>query len=173
MTQSSQESLRIKLGIGQGSSEDVAQQLNEEEQLLVITRLHQVLRPFMLRRTKQEVEAELPGKTEHVLRCAMSAWQTALYQQITGQVPSLSGSFRRAFHVRSHTEQQCVLAIRGQSRPWTLWMFAICESVTCSTMAVRGVRTQNPQCMVAVPSIFHAEVLPHLLSSLEKNCSDA
>ena len=70
----------------QGSSEDVAQQLNEEEQLLVITRLHQVLRPFMLRRTKREVEAELPGKTEHVLRCAMSAWQTALYKQITEQV---------------------------------------------------------------------------------------
>jgi len=29
--------------------------LNEEEQLLIINRLHQVLRPFLLRRIKKEV----------------------------------------------------------------------------------------------------------------------
>lgn len=43
----------------------------------------QVLRPFMLRRTKREVEKELPSKTEHIVKCAMSAWQKILYQQIT------------------------------------------------------------------------------------------
>ena len=31
-------------------------QLNEEEKLLIINRLHQVLRPFLLRRVKKEVE---------------------------------------------------------------------------------------------------------------------
>lgn len=30
-------------------------QLNEEEKLLIINRLHQVLRPFLLRRVKKEV----------------------------------------------------------------------------------------------------------------------
>lgn len=49
----------------------------------------QVLRPFMLRRTKREVEKELPSKTEHVVKCAMSAWQKVLYQQITDKVLSL------------------------------------------------------------------------------------
>jgi ATP-dependent helicase STH1/SNF2 len=39
-----------------------AVQLNEEEKLLIINRLHQVLRPFLLRRVKKEVEAELPDK---------------------------------------------------------------------------------------------------------------
>ena len=48
--------------------------------------LVQVLRPFMLRRTKREVEKELPSKTEHVVKCAMSAWQKILYQQITDKV---------------------------------------------------------------------------------------
>ena len=49
----------------------------------------QVLRPFMLRRTKREVEKELPSKTEHVVKCAMSAWQKVLYQQITDKASSL------------------------------------------------------------------------------------
>ena len=50
----------------------------------------QVLRPFMLRRTKREVEKELPSKTEHVVKCAMSAWQKILYQQITGKASMCS-----------------------------------------------------------------------------------
>jgi hypothetical protein len=56
--------------------------LTEEEQLLVITRLHQVLRPFMLRRTKAEVEADLPSKASRVVRCGLSAWQALWYKQI-------------------------------------------------------------------------------------------
>ena len=36
--------------------------LGEEESLLVINRLHQVLRPFMLRRLKDSVATELPPK---------------------------------------------------------------------------------------------------------------
>lgn len=59
---------------GQGGDAD-SQHLTEEEQLLVINRLHQVIRPFMLRRTKREVEKELPNKIEHVIKCDMSAWQ--------------------------------------------------------------------------------------------------
>ena len=36
--------------------------LNEEEMLLVTNRLHQALRPFMLRRLKETVASELPSK---------------------------------------------------------------------------------------------------------------
>ena len=43
----------------------------------------------MLRRTKREVEKELPSKTEHVVKCAMSAWQKILYQQITDKASCL------------------------------------------------------------------------------------
>ena len=49
--------------------------LSEEEQLLIINRLHQVLRPFLLRRVKKEVESELPNKIERVIKIEMSAWQ--------------------------------------------------------------------------------------------------
>lgn len=37
-------------------------ELNEEETILIIRRLHKVLRPFLLRRLKKEVEAQLPDK---------------------------------------------------------------------------------------------------------------
>jgi ATP-dependent helicase STH1/SNF2 len=57
-------------------------ELNEEEQLLVIRRLHKVLRPFLLRRLKKDVEKDLPDKQERVIKCRFSALQTKLYKQL-------------------------------------------------------------------------------------------
>ena len=37
-------------------------ELNQEETMLIIRRLHKVLRPFLLRRLKKEVESQLPEK---------------------------------------------------------------------------------------------------------------
>ncbi|XVE66041.1 hypothetical protein DITRI_Ditri08aG0049500 [Diplodiscus trichospermus] len=92
--------------------------LTDEEQLLIIRRLHQVclhlvsnlviypwlifdkfldfqvIRPFILRRTKDEVEKYLPGKSQVILKCDLSAWQKAYYQQVTekGRVGLDNGS---------------------------------------------------------------------------------
>ncbi|KAK7751327.1 transcriptional regulator [Diatrype stigma] len=57
-------------------------ELNEEEQILVIRRLHKVLQPFLLRRLKKDVEKDLPDKTEKVIKCKFSALQTRLYKQM-------------------------------------------------------------------------------------------
>ena len=57
-------------------------ELTEEESLLIIRRLHKVLRPFLLRRLKKDVEKDLPDKIEHVLKCKMSALQSKLYEQM-------------------------------------------------------------------------------------------
>ncbi|KAI8975711.1 SNF2 family N-terminal domain-containing protein [Mycotypha africana] len=57
-------------------------ELNEEEQLLIIKRLHKVLRPFLLRRLKKDVESELPDKVEIVVKCKLSALQQVLYNQM-------------------------------------------------------------------------------------------
>ncbi|KAF5377272.1 hypothetical protein D9615_006425 [Tricholomella constricta] len=57
-------------------------ELNEEEALLIIRRLHKVLRPFLLRRLKKDVESELPDKVEKVIKVRMSALQTQLYKQM-------------------------------------------------------------------------------------------
>jgi ATP-dependent helicase STH1/SNF2 len=57
-------------------------ELNEEEQLLIIRRLHKVLRPFLLRRLKKDVESELPDKVENVIKIKMSGLQSQLYKQM-------------------------------------------------------------------------------------------
>ncbi|KAI9882186.1 MAG: hypothetical protein M1823_006069 [Watsoniomyces obsoletus] len=57
-------------------------ELNEEEQLLIIRRLHKVLRPFLLRRLKKDVEKDLPEKQERVIKCVFSALQAKLYKQM-------------------------------------------------------------------------------------------
>ena len=57
-------------------------ELTEEETLLIIRRLHKVLRPFLLRRLKKDVEKDLPDKVETVIKCKMSALQRVLYDQM-------------------------------------------------------------------------------------------
>ena len=60
-----------------------AQKLGEEEQMLIIHRLHIVLRPFLLRREKSEVLKDLPDKQEHVVRVELSEWQKIAYEQMS------------------------------------------------------------------------------------------
>lgn len=57
-------------------------ELTEEETLLIIRRLHKVLRPFLLRRLKKDVEKDLPDKIEKVIKCKMSGLQVKLYDQM-------------------------------------------------------------------------------------------
>ena len=64
-------------------------ELAEEEKLLIIHRLHQVLRPFILRRMKKEVASQLPEKVERVLKCDLSAWQKVVYNQISHRTISV------------------------------------------------------------------------------------
>ena len=64
-----------------GESEE-AVGLAHEERMLVIHRLHEVLRPFVLRRVKSAVLGQLPEKVEKVLRVDLTAWQQVLYEQI-------------------------------------------------------------------------------------------
>ena len=53
--------------------------LNQLDEQLLITRLHDVLRPFLLRRTKHDVLHELPEKHEFTIWCPLSGWQKAIY----------------------------------------------------------------------------------------------
>jgi SNF2 family DNA or RNA helicase len=77
----------------QGSKdEQKSDVLNEEERILIINRLHAVLRPFVMRRIKDNVLDQLPDKTELVVRCELSAWQKIAYRQLaehgcTGTAP--------------------------------------------------------------------------------------
>ena len=64
---------------GKASPSPPCGQLTEEENLLVAGRFHQILAPFMLRRLKAQVLADLPAKVHAALtsgrgRCACVAW---------------------------------------------------------------------------------------------------
>jgi helicase SWR1 len=53
----------------------------DEETLETVAKLHTLLRPFILRRLKSEVETQLPGKFEHVVYCRLSKRQRYLYDE--------------------------------------------------------------------------------------------
>lgn len=61
---------------------DKESELSEENKLLIVHRFHQVLRPFLLRRVKKDVEKELPNKLEFIIKVELSAWQKVVYDQI-------------------------------------------------------------------------------------------
>ena len=52
---------------------------NRNEDL--INRLHGIIRPFVLRRLKKDVEKQLPGKFEHIVQCSLSRRQMFLYEE--------------------------------------------------------------------------------------------
>lgn len=47
--------------------------------------LMQVLRPFLLRRLKDDVEKQMPKKYEHVVMCRLSKRQRFLYDEFMSQ----------------------------------------------------------------------------------------
>ncbi|KAL3465122.1 SNF2 family N-terminal domain-containing protein [Aspergillus heterothallicus] len=51
----------------------------DEDAKQVVTKLHTVLRPYILRRLKADVEKQMPAKYEHVVYCRLSKRQRYLY----------------------------------------------------------------------------------------------
>ncbi|KAL8273297.1 hypothetical protein Esti_002798 [Eimeria stiedai] len=81
--------LNVPLGAATGGGSGAAGEdqphaiaVTEEEKLLIIDRLHKVLRPFLLRREKAEVADELPSKQEEIVWCPLSGVQRILYRLI-------------------------------------------------------------------------------------------
>ncbi len=48
----------------------------------VVHRLHGIIRPFILRRLKKDVETQMPGKFEHIIKCQLSRRQVSISLQI-------------------------------------------------------------------------------------------
>ena len=54
--------------------------IDEEHRERVVTKLHEVLRPFLLRRLKKDVNIDLPEKKELVVYAQMSPLQHDYYR---------------------------------------------------------------------------------------------
>lgn len=103
-------------------------ELNHEETLLIIRRLHKVLRPFLLRRLKKEVESQLPEKVEYVIRCEMSALQRVLYSYMQSKGVILTDGSERDKKVRVplHYTTRFIASVQN-------WIFSL---LSCRVKAV-------------------------------------
>jgi SWI/SNF-related matrix-associated actin-dependent regulator of chromatin subfamily A member 2/4 len=62
--------------------------MEREKKVIVVSRLHQILEPFMLRRLVQDVESKLPPRKSVVVHCPFSAFQSNAYSWVnyTGSI---------------------------------------------------------------------------------------
>lgn len=76
--------------------ENVTSKMDDETRNTV-ARLHQVLRPYLLRRLKKDVEKQMPGKFEHIVYCRLSKRQRYLYDDFMSRAKTketlASGNF--------------------------------------------------------------------------------
>lgn len=77
----------------------------------LIQRLHGILRPFLLRRTKKAVASQLPSKHEHVIKCRLSRRQRFLYDEFMGRAETRcmlgSGSFLGVIGILMQLRKVC------------------------------------------------------------------
>ncbi|XP_062930138.1 E1A-binding protein p400 isoform X3 [Mobula hypostoma] len=48
----------------------------------LVIRMHRMIQPFILRRSKRDVEKQLPKKYEHILKCCLSKRQKIMYEDV-------------------------------------------------------------------------------------------
>ncbi|XP_054570448.1 helicase SRCAP isoform X2 [Eptesicus fuscus] len=77
----------------------------------LVKRLHKVLRPFLLRRVKVDVEKQMPKKYEHVIRCRLSKRQRYLYDDFMAQTTTketlATGHFMSVINILMQLRKVC------------------------------------------------------------------
>lgn len=65
-----------------GKETQVDEIIGDEQQERIVSKLHEILRPFLLRRLKRDVLLKMPPKLEIVLYCGMSHLQREYYVHV-------------------------------------------------------------------------------------------
>ncbi|XP_076275464.1 ATP-dependent helicase brm-like isoform X1 [Rhynchophorus ferrugineus] len=115
-------------------------ELNEEETILIIRRLHKVLRPFLLRRLKKEVESQLPDKVEYIIKCDMSGLQKVLYQHMQSKGVLLTDGSERGHAARGKGGAKALMNTIVQLRKLCNhpFMFQNIEEKYCEHVGIPG-----------------------------------
>ncbi|XP_062544529.1 helicase domino isoform X2 [Armigeres subalbatus] len=94
---------------------------NSEYNENIIKRLHKVLRPFLLRRLKSEVEKQMPKKYEHVVMCRLSKRQRFLYDDFMSRAKTretlASGNLLSVINVLMQLRKVCNHPNMFEERP--------------------------------------------------------
>ena len=76
-----------------------------------MSKLHQLLRPFLLRRLKRDVEKDLPNKYEHLELCPLSKRQRFLYDEFMARADTRkdlrSGNYHRVANILMQLRKVC------------------------------------------------------------------
>ena len=84
--------------------------LDDETQKRV-SKLHMVLRPYLLRRLKRDVEKELPSKFEHLVLCPLSKRQRFLYDEFMSRAQTrndlASGVYQKIANILMQLRKVC------------------------------------------------------------------
>ncbi|KAF7289282.1 hypothetical protein MIND_01389800 [Mycena indigotica] len=85
--------------------------VQDEDTLQRITKLHTVLRPYLLRRLKRDVEKELPSKFEHLVLCPLSKRQRFLYDEFMSRAHTRdalhSGNYQKIANILMQLRKVC------------------------------------------------------------------
>lgn len=104
----------------------------DEETKNTVARLHQVLRPYILRRLKADVEQQMPGKYEHVVYCRLSKRQRFLYDDFMSRAKTketlASGNFLSIINCLMQLRKVCNHPDLFEVRP-IVTSFAIPDSI--------------------------------------------
>ncbi|XP_034727184.1 E1A-binding protein p400 isoform X6 [Etheostoma cragini] len=122
----------------------------------LVIRLHRMIQPFILRRSKRDVEKQLPKKYEHILKCRLSTRQKSLYEDILTQPGAQdalkTGHFVSVLQVLMQLQRVCnhpeLVAPRETSSSY------VCSSLQYNVPSLVLGALQNASSKIANMSIF-------------------
>jgi len=83
----------------------------DDENMQRVNKLHTVLRPYLLRRLKRDVERELPSKFEHLVLCPLSKRQRFLYDEFMARAHTRealqSGVYQKIANILMQLRKVC------------------------------------------------------------------
>ncbi|KAI8882045.1 hypothetical protein K501DRAFT_187668 [Backusella circina FSU 941] len=104
----------------------------DDESRAAIQKLHTVLRPYLLRRLKVDVEKQMPEKHEHIVYCRLSKRQRYLYDDFMSRAKTketlVSGSFLNIINCLMQLRKVCNHPDLFEERP-ILTSFAMTSEV--------------------------------------------
>ncbi|XP_060715099.1 helicase SRCAP isoform X2 [Tachysurus vachellii] len=116
----------------------------------LVKRLHKVLRPFLLRRIKVDVEKQMPKKYEHVVRCRLSKRQRFLYDDFMAQASTketlASGHFMSVINILMQLRKVCNHPNLFDPRPIQSPFITETITYTTASLVLRALETSPFQC---------------------------
>ncbi|GAA96197.1 uncharacterized protein L969DRAFT_44277 [Mixia osmundae IAM 14324] len=134
----------------------------DAETRATVAKLHTLLRPYLLRRLKADVEKEMPGKYEHILYCKLSKRQRYLYDEFMSRSKTRetlqSGNFMSIINCLMQLRKVCnhpdLFEVRPIVTSFAMGKPATAEYATTEMIVRRRLLREPAIEQNRVPSIF-------------------